>query len=216
MFSSKWALIRVVLNNDGFPHIYWNRVFNNKWLVALSALEVVIHPARLASHSLDGIYEIILPQVLTAALILRSMQRPPRILLAGEFLVGDLWGVEFEDLIRWPNSIRVVIVWGVRHLQLRRCATSPSNQVVLKELCDNGRLIFSALKILLVQWIVQISLLLINYLTFKLVYKICRVEDLNERNEVLLNLVMRVYEDRFLVNDILDDTSESLKDSGLW
>ena len=27
---------------------------------------------------------------------------------------------------------------------------------------------------------------------------------------------MRIYEDRFLVNNVLDDTCESLEDSGLW
>lgn len=171
MVSSKWALDKVILYDYWLPHIYGNRVSNYKWLMFLGVLQVVIHPARLASQSLDiFIFYNILYKVFTGALILWGMQGPPSLMLTDKILVWHLWGFEFEDLIRWPDTIRVVIVGTIRHLLPRRCATSPSDQVVLIELCDNGRLIFSTLKILLVQWIEEVSLLLINYLAFKLVY----------------------------------------------
>ena len=101
MISTKRALVRVILYNDRLSHIDGNWVFKNKRLVILTALKVLIPPARLASQSHDVfIIEFVLRQVLTSALVLRSMQGPPNMLLANEFLVWDLRGVEFEDLIR--------------------------------------------------------------------------------------------------------------------
>ena len=148
---NKRAQLRIIFNSDRHPHIYWMRVFDNKWLVIGGGLQLLGQPARLASHALWSINELIFIHIFAAALILRGMMRAPPINPLLLLLSRDLSWVEFEYLIRGPHSIWVVIVRRIREMKLCWGAAPTSHHIVLIDFCYYLWMIVCTLQVLLIE-----------------------------------------------------------------
>ena len=159
--------------------------------MVLRLLLVFNWSGRFASSSNIGsiFNKFIVVWILIAAFILRCV-----IWLSGftcKFLVRDVTtSIELEYLVRGaPDTIGVIIIWWINLLGRR--TSTPT--LVFINFCDYLRMI-GALKILLIQGFKEIDLLLANYLDFELIHYICRIENLNKLHEILLALVMWIYD----------------------